>query len=87
MKALVLGCGEMGQVAIRDLLSHGVFTELAIACPHPAAAEPFPGGLPRYPTHVSLHQLDVLAAYTAARDRLVPRPQPHSSTPRYRQAS
>ena len=34
MKALVLGCGEMSQEAIRDLVGHGMFTHVVAACRH-----------------------------------------------------
>ncbi len=45
MKAVVLGCGEMAQVAIRDLVDHGVFNRVVVGTRHPARAEAFLGGL------------------------------------------
>jgi saccharopine dehydrogenase (NAD+, L-lysine-forming) len=59
MKALVLGCGEMGQVAIRDLVTHGVFVEVAVACRNPAHAEQVLAQIPPSTTRISLYQLDV----------------------------
>lgn len=41
MKALVLGCGEMAQVAIRDLLQQGVFADVVVGTRHPKRAETF----------------------------------------------
>jgi saccharopine dehydrogenase-like NADP-dependent oxidoreductase len=41
VKALVLGCGEMAQVAIRDLLQQGVFADLVVGTRHPRRAEAF----------------------------------------------
>ncbi len=39
MRALVLGCGEMGRVAIADLIKHGVFREVVVATRTPSRAE------------------------------------------------
>lgn len=60
MKALVLGCGEMAQPAITDLVKHGVFNQITIASRHPARAEEFLATLP--PHHIKLQaiQVDVL---------------------------
>ncbi len=66
MKALVLGCGEMGRVAIADLVKHGVFTEVGVATRRPAAATDFLAQFPAYRTRTSLHEIDVLDC-----DRLV----------------
>jgi len=43
MRILVLGCGEMGKVAIRDLVDHPVFKDVTIGSRHPRAAEEFLG--------------------------------------------
>lgn len=59
MKALVLGCGEMGQVAIRDLVEHGVFSEVAVACRHRVRAEEALTALSRPRTRLSAYELDV----------------------------
>ncbi len=59
MKALVLGCGEMGQEAIRDLVAHGVFTHVVAACRHPEPAEAFVAQLPTRTTRVSTQRIDV----------------------------
>jgi saccharopine dehydrogenase (NAD+, L-lysine-forming) len=60
MKALVLGCGEMAEPAIEDLVEHGVFNHITIASRHPAHAERFLATLP--PNHIRMRpvQLDVL---------------------------
>jgi len=59
VKALVLGCGEMGQEAIRDLVAHGVFTHVVAACRHPEPAEAFVAQLPTRTTRVSTQRIDV----------------------------
>ena len=59
MKALVLGCGEMSQEAIRDLVGHGMFTHVVAACRHPAAAEAFLSALPDGATRLSARPIDV----------------------------
>ena len=59
MKALVLGCGEMGVVAIRDLVTHGVFTEVAVGSRTRARAEQVCTELPSTHTRLSAYELDV----------------------------
>ena len=57
MKALVLGCGEMAQPAISDLVKHGVFNQITIASRHPARTEGFLATLP--PHHIKLQAVQV----------------------------
>lgn len=59
MKALVLGCGEMGRVAIKDLVTHGVFTEVVVACRTMERASSFLAELPWYKTRTSAVKVDV----------------------------
>lgn len=60
MRVLVLGCGEMGAVAIRDLVAHGVFSEVAVAARSRARVESVLGELPpSWTVHTSAHQIDV----------------------------
>lgn len=59
MKALVLGCGEMGQVAIEDLISHGVFLEVAVGTRRLESAEAFLESLPFRPTRTVAHRVEV----------------------------
>lgn len=59
MQVLVLGCGEMGQVAIADLLRHGqVFRKIGVATRHPDRVEAFLGSLPDRRRAV-IHRADV----------------------------
>lgn len=60
MKALVLGCGEMAQPAIGDLLKYGVFHRLTVASRHPARAEAFLATLPPHRIHLETAAVDVL---------------------------
>lgn len=46
MKALVLGCGAMGQVAVADLAAHEVFRDVTVATRHPQRVEEFLATLP-----------------------------------------
>jgi saccharopine dehydrogenase-like NADP-dependent oxidoreductase len=59
MKALVLGCGEMGQVAIDDLVAHDVFAQVAVATRRLEAAETFLAGLPARSSRTAAFQVDV----------------------------
>ncbi|MGD2153570.1 MAG: saccharopine dehydrogenase NADP-binding domain-containing protein [Gemmatimonadales bacterium] len=59
MKALVLGCGEMGRVAIGDLVTHGVFTEVVVASRRLARAEGFLTELPSSKTRTAAVEVDV----------------------------
>jgi len=59
MKALVLGCGEMAQEAIRDLVAQGMFTHVATGCRHTGPAEAFLAELPTCSTRVSARRIDV----------------------------
>lgn len=45
MKATVIGCGEMGEVAVRDLYQYGDFEEIVIATRNPEAARAALGDL------------------------------------------
>jgi saccharopine dehydrogenase-like NADP-dependent oxidoreductase len=60
MKALVLGCGEMAQPAIEDLVRHGVFNQLTVASRHPDRAEAFLTNLPPHHLRIRTAQVDVL---------------------------
>ncbi|UCC49287.1 MAG: saccharopine dehydrogenase NADP-binding domain-containing protein, partial [Gemmatimonadota bacterium] len=59
MKALVLGCGEMGQIAIKDLVKHGVFTEVVVGSRHPKQIEAFLATIPRLRTRMAAVEVDV----------------------------
>jgi saccharopine dehydrogenase (NAD+, L-lysine-forming) len=60
MRALVLGCGEMAQPAIEDLVKHGVFNRLTVASRRPARAESFLSSLPAKRMRIDLVPIDVL---------------------------
>lgn len=60
MRALVLGCGEMAQPAIRDLVTYGVFHGLTVASRHPARVEAFLSTLPPHRVRIEVAQVDVL---------------------------
>jgi saccharopine dehydrogenase-like NADP-dependent oxidoreductase len=67
MDVLVLGCGEMGQVAVADLLKYGqIFRRVGIGTRHPERVEAFLGSLPDRRRAV-IHRIDV-----QDRGRLVP---------------
>lgn len=59
MRALVLGCGEMGRVAVEDLVSHGVFHEVTIATRHPDRVERTVAALPTRATRIRVVRGDV----------------------------
>jgi len=59
VKALVLGCGEMAQVAIRDLLQQGVFADVVVGTRHPGRAEAFLAGVARTPVRTAAVPIDV----------------------------
>ncbi len=59
MKALALGSGEMGRVAIDDLVKHGVFTHVTVGTRHPEGAEEFLGTLPKRGTRTAVVRIDV----------------------------
>lgn len=60
MRALILGCGEMAQPAIADLVKHGVFHRLTVASRHPERAEMFLATLPPHNVRVAIARIDVL---------------------------
>jgi saccharopine dehydrogenase-like NADP-dependent oxidoreductase len=59
MKVLVLGCGEMAQVAIRDLLQQGVFADVVVGTRHPKRAEAFLATVARPTVRTAAVALDV----------------------------
>jgi saccharopine dehydrogenase (NAD+, L-lysine-forming) len=59
MKALVLGCGEMAQVAIRDLLQQGVFADVVVGTRHPGRAGTFLGQVARTSVRTTAVAIDV----------------------------
>ena len=60
MKALVLGCGEMGQEAIRELVTNCPFDEVAVGTRRPELAEAFLLQLPHEGfTKTTAHKIDV----------------------------
>jgi saccharopine dehydrogenase (NAD+, L-lysine-forming) len=59
MKALVLGCGEMAQEAITDLVYHAVFARVMVGSRHPDRAEAFLASLPPSNTHTDACYIDV----------------------------
>lgn len=59
MRALILGCGEMAQPAIVDLVTHGVFNRLTVANRRPSRAEAFLAGLPAKRIRIDLVPTDV----------------------------
>lgn len=60
MRALVLGCGQMGRVAIEDFFLQRSFRELSIGCRNPERAGAFLVNLRNEAaTHWSVHEVDV----------------------------
>jgi saccharopine dehydrogenase (NAD+, L-lysine-forming) len=59
MRALVLGCGEMAQPAIADLVRHGVFYRLTVASRHPERVERFLDSLPPHNIRLGIARIDV----------------------------
>jgi saccharopine dehydrogenase-like NADP-dependent oxidoreductase len=59
MKILVLGCGEMAQVAIRDLMQQGVFADVVVGTRHPKRAEAFLGEVARPAVRSAAAGIDV----------------------------
>jgi lysine 6-dehydrogenase len=59
MRALVLGCGEMAKVAIRDLVEHDVFAFITVATRSPRLAEDYLGTFPHGRVRVRIVPLDV----------------------------
>lgn len=59
MKVLVLGCGEMAQVAIRDLVEHAVFADVVVGTRHPGRAEAFLATVARPTVRTSAVPIDV----------------------------
>lgn len=59
MRVLVLGCGEMAQVAIADLVRQEVFREVMVATRRVDAAEQFLSSLPTRTIRLSTHPVDV----------------------------
>jgi saccharopine dehydrogenase (NAD+, L-lysine-forming) len=60
MRALILGCGEMAQPAIADLVKHGVFYRLTVASRHPERIERFLGTLPAHNIRLGIARIDVM---------------------------
>lgn len=58
-KVLVLGCGEMGEMAIDDLVTYGSFDEVVIGTRHPEKAKPVMARLRGKRTKLSVQQVDV----------------------------
>lgn len=59
MKVLVLGCGEMAQVAIKDLVEHAVFADVVVGTRHPQRAEAFLDTVARPTVRTSAVPVDV----------------------------
>lgn len=59
MRVLVLGCGEMGRVAVRDLVDHFVFKDVTIGTRHPESVEQFLGTFPHGVVRVRAVPVDV----------------------------
>ena len=59
MRALVLGCGEMGRVAIADLIKHGVFRDVVVATRTPSHAEQLLADLHSWTVRTSVVAIDV----------------------------
>jgi saccharopine dehydrogenase-like NADP-dependent oxidoreductase len=59
VRALVLGCGEMGRVAIRDLIEHDVFSEVVVATRSPHRAEQFLAESPTTRVRTAVVGIDV----------------------------
>ncbi|UCG88825.1 MAG: saccharopine dehydrogenase NADP-binding domain-containing protein, partial [Gemmatimonadota bacterium] len=55
----MLGCGEMGRVAIRDLIEHGVFAEVVVATRSPRRAEQFLADIPTTNVRTAVVGVDV----------------------------
>ncbi len=67
MKALLIGCGEMGEEALRDLVEFGGFEELRIGTRTPSRAEAVIQSLKKNSTRITLHELDASDVESAAR--------------------
>jgi len=59
MKVLVLGCGEMGSSAIKDLYRHGTFKEIIVATRSMDKFKKLHPELKGRPVNVSVHTFDV----------------------------
>lgn len=59
MRVLVLGCGEMGKIAVRDLVDHFVFKDVTIGTRHPKPVEEFLGTFPHGVVQVRAVPVDV----------------------------
>ena len=60
MRALVLGCGEMAQPAIEDLVRHGLFQRVTVASRHPERAERALGALRPHHVKLTVARVDAL---------------------------
>ncbi|OYV88110.1 MAG: hypothetical protein B7Z63_01270 [Ignavibacteriae bacterium 37-53-5] len=67
MKALLIGCGEMGEEALRDLVEFGGFEELRIGTRTPSRAEAVIQSLKKNGTRITLHELDASDVESVAR--------------------
>jgi saccharopine dehydrogenase-like NADP-dependent oxidoreductase len=59
MKVLVLGCGEMGSSAVKDLYEYGKFKEIIVATRSMEKVQRLHPELKGRPIHVSAHKLDI----------------------------
>jgi len=59
MRVLVLGCGEMGKVAVRDLVRHEVFRHVTIGTRHPERTEEFLATFPHGTVHARAVRADI----------------------------
>jgi saccharopine dehydrogenase (NAD+, L-lysine-forming) len=59
MRALILGCGEMAEPAIADLVKQGVFYRLTVASRHPERVQRFLGTLPPHNIRLGIARVDV----------------------------
>ncbi len=67
MKALLIGCGEMGEEALRDLVEFGGFEELRIGTRTPARAEADLQSMKKNCTRIAIHELDASDVESVAR--------------------
>jgi saccharopine dehydrogenase-like NADP-dependent oxidoreductase len=67
MKALLIGCGEMGEEALRDLVEFGGFEELRVGTRTASRAEAVVKNMKQNGTRIAIHELDASDVDSVAR--------------------
>ena len=63
MKALILGCGEMGEEALQELFLHGDLREIAVATRNPAKVNAVLSRLGPGKSRVQVERVDLHTKY------------------------